>query len=256
MEAVVSRTVKYNRWLPYWAVLQADVSQVMRGWVYRVWVAVSLLALVGYLLYRLGPYKEMGMIQPASLFVSDLLRWMVLGSITLVVILSVGSISAERGTVADSVLSRGISRYQYYLGKWHARLAVVLITYVVLVTTAFLCSHFLLHEDISLKGSLMAIGTVAALLGTVASVGVAFSAITNSTMMGVCCLWLLLYGGGFALSLFPGHIPSPDRALKSLPYMLRGYYDAAYLRQLIWWSVITSLGMSMIGMSYFSRRDV
>ena len=27
-----------NRWLPYWAVFQADVRQTLRSWVYRVWV--------------------------------------------------------------------------------------------------------------------------------------------------------------------------------------------------------------------------
>jgi hypothetical protein len=36
----------------------------------------------------------------------------VLGSITLIVVLTAGAISADRGTMADSVLSRGISRYQ------------------------------------------------------------------------------------------------------------------------------------------------
>ena len=47
-----------------------------------------------------------------------------LGLYGTIVVLTAGSISAERGTVADSVLSRGISRYQYFMGKWHARLLV------------------------------------------------------------------------------------------------------------------------------------
>ena len=49
---------KFLRWLPYWAVLQTDLRQTVRGWVWRTWVLASLAAAVGYLLYRLGVYRE------------------------------------------------------------------------------------------------------------------------------------------------------------------------------------------------------
>src|SRR5579871_3801019 len=136
MEATAAKPVTIKRWLPYWAVFQADFRQTLRSWVYRAWVLVSVLAAAGYLLYRYAPYREAGLIQSAAGYLSDLLRWTVLGSAALVVVLTAGSISSERGTVADSVLSRGISRYQYFLGKWHARLVAVLATYLVLGATA------------------------------------------------------------------------------------------------------------------------
>src|SRR6516164_9460461 len=91
-------------------------------WLYRFWVLATILTTVGYLLYRYGVYREAGIVQPASNVVSELLRWTLLGSVTLIVALTASSISGERGTMADSVLSRGISRYQYFLGKLHARL--------------------------------------------------------------------------------------------------------------------------------------
>lgn len=65
-------------------------------------------------------------------FLLQSLRWTILGSMTLVVVLTTGCISSERGTLADSVLSRGISRYQYFLGKWHARLVTVIGTFLLL----------------------------------------------------------------------------------------------------------------------------
>jgi ABC-type transport system involved in multi-copper enzyme maturation permease subunit len=219
MDAIpTSKPVPINRWLPYWAVFQADVQQTLRSWVYRVWVLVSALAVVGYLLYRYAPYHQVGVLQSAAAFLSDLLRWAVLGNAALVVVLTAGSISSERGTLADSVLSRGISRYQYFLGKWHARLAVVLGTYLVL--------------------------------------SVAASAITNSTVLGIAVLWLLIYGGGFALSLLPTHFPAPTRTLNSLPYVLRGYYDLDALGRLVGWSALASCAAALVGMVYFARRDV
>src|SRR5262249_19513932 len=149
-----AKPVRINRWLPYWAVFQADVRLTLRSWVYRTWVLLSVLAAVGYLLYRLGAYREAGIMQPASVLVSDLLRWTVVGSVTLIIVLTVGSIASERGTMADSVLSRGISRYQYFLGKWHARLATVLGSFFAMGLLWLVASLFLLHEDVKLDGAL------------------------------------------------------------------------------------------------------
>jgi hypothetical protein len=259
MDAVApapAKKVPINRWLPYWAVLQADSHQTMHSWVYRVWVLVSVIATVGYLLYRYGLAHEAGIVQPASVLISDLLRWTVLGSVTLIVVLTAGSISSERGSMADSVLSRGISRYQYFLGKWHSRLVTVLGTFLAMGGAALISSLFLLHEDLQLDGSLLALATVAALLAAVISAGVAASAIFNSTVLGITVLWVLLYGGGFGLSLVPANFPSPDRALHSLPFILRGHYDLRALLELMGWSLAVSCVSALVGMLYFARRDV
>jgi ABC-type transport system involved in multi-copper enzyme maturation permease subunit len=257
MDAVAAKKpVPIKRWLPYWAVFQADVHQALHSWVYRVWVLVCVLSTVGYLLYRYALAHEAGIIQPASRLISDLLRWTVFGSAALIVVLTAGSISSERGTMADSVLSRGISRYQYFLGKWHARLVTVLGTYLALGLAALVSSLFLLHEDLSLTGSLAALATVAAILAAIITCGVTVSAIANSTVVGIAVLWVLLYGGGFALSLLPARYPSPDRALQRLPYVLQGQYDPDALLQLVGWSALASCLTAVVGMAYFARRDV
>jgi ABC-2 type transport system permease protein len=255
-----ARPVKIKRWLPYWAVFQADVQQTLRNWVYRTWVLVSLLTAVGYLLYRYGVVREAKIIQPASDLVSDLLRWTVLGSATLIIMLTAGSISSERGTMADSVLSRGISRHQYFLGKWHARLATVLATYLLLALAVLTGSFFLLNEDLSFSGSLVAVLTVGFLLAAVVTSGVTVSAITNSTAVGITVLWIAIYGTGFSLSLLPeqltGQLLAPDRMLSRLPNILRGWYNLQEVGQLAGWSVLASAVLGLVGLIAFSRRDV
>ncbi len=254
--ATQKKPVRYNRWLPYWAVFQADVQQTLRSWVYGVWVTVTVLALAGYLLYRLGPYREAGIIQPASEYVSVLLRWTAAVGVTLIVVLTAGSISSERGTMADSVLSRGISRHQYFLGKWHARLVTVLATYFVLGGAALLAGYFLLHEDLSLTGSLVGLVTMAALLTAVVTCGVTVSAMVNSTVVGVAVLWVMLYGGGFVLALLPDKLLSPDRVLSRLPHILRGAYNLNDLGELSGWALGASVLIAVVGLVAFSRRDV
>jgi len=250
------RTPKINRWLPYWAVLQEDVRQTMRGWVYRTWVLMSLLSAVGFLLYRLGVYHEAGIVQLSSRHMGDVLRWTVLGSVTLIIVMTAGSISSDRGTLADSVLCRGISRYQYFFAKWHARMVTVLGTFLVLGLALLFSSYLLLHDDLSLAGSMVALLTVAVLLGTVITCGVTFSAVTNSTVMGITILWVFVYGLGFVLSLLPARFPTPDQALNRLPFMLRGHYDLQYLGTLTVWSAVLSALVAMIGLGYFAQRDV
>ena len=257
MDAVVEKkVVTFNRWLPYWAVFQADVRQTLRSWVYRFWVLLSVLATVGYLLYCFGIYNEVGIVQSASLHVSQLLRWIVLGSAVIICVLTAGSISSERGTMADSVLSRGISRYQYFLGKWHARLVTVLGTFLTLGLLTLISALFLLHEDLSWDGSLVALATVAALLAAVITFGVTVSAIANSTVLGIAVLWSILCTGGVLLSFLPPRYPSPDRALQRLPHILQGNYDLVGLAQFVGWSLLASCLAALIGLAYFSRRDV
>ena len=144
----------------------------------------------------------------------DVLRWSVLGSVTLIIMLTAGSISSDRGTLADSVLCRGISRYQYFMAKWHARLATVLVTFAVMGASILTSSFFVLHDDLSVSGSIVALLTVLVLLAAVITCGVTFSAITNNTLMGITVLWLFIYGVGFTLSLLPPRFPSPDQGLE------------------------------------------
>lgn len=254
--AETGKPIKVNRWLPYWAVLQEDIRQTLRSWVYRVWILVSALLAGGYLLYRVGVLREAGIVQHASTLIGDLLRWCVLGSATLIVVLAVSSISAERGTVADSVLSRGISRYQFFLGKWHSRLCSVLGTFLLLGAITLSVGFVLLHGDLSWSGSILALVTVMALLAVVVSSGVTMSAICNSTLVGIAILWVLLFGVGFGLTLLPAHYPSPYRVLTNLSAILRGEYDLSSLTRLVGWALAGSILCGGIGIGSFARRDV
>jgi len=250
-------TARTNRYLPYWAVFQSDVRHTLTSWIYRLWVLLTIGAAAGYLLYRYGAKQVAGMVSSAPELISDLLHWIVHGSVTLVIVLTAGAICGERGTMADSILSRGISRTQYFLGKWHARMAAILSTYLILATCALIASFFLLHgENLSFLGSLVALGTVAALLVPVITCGVAVSAMVNSTMIAIAVVWLALYGSGFALSLLPPTFPSPDRVLVNLPNILRGLYDGQVIVRLVLWSLALSLAVALLGMFSFSRRDV
>ena len=256
VSAAVIAPFKYRRWLPYWAVLRTDVRQTMRSWVYRFWVIVTLLAAGGFLLYRFGVHREAGMVQPSAVHTSDLLRAVALGSLALIVVLSVSSISSERGTLADSVLSRGISRYQYFLAKWHARTVVVVGTFAGLSAIMLFAFHTLLADDLTLLGCVAAIATISALLAGVVACGVAVGAITNSTVVGITSLWIFLYGTGLLMSLLPTTLPTPEKALSRLPNVLAGTYNLTALGDWMIGGLAVAVAAAMIGLFGFARKDV
>jgi ABC-type transport system involved in multi-copper enzyme maturation permease subunit len=253
-------TVRFNRFLPYWAVFLTDLRQTARSWVYRLWVLMTLAAAAGLLLYKVGLHKEAGMFQSAAAQSGDLFRVMVVGSLALVVVLAVSAISAERGTVADSVLSRGISRHQYFLAKWHARLVVVTVTFAALAGLVLLATYFLFKDDaqsdLSLVGGLAAVLAVCAVLAAIVSWGVTIGALTNTTVLGITVFWLVLYGSGFLLSLLPEPWPSPERQLARLKYVMQGQYNPAVLTQLLVASAAACVGAATVGLLGFSKRDV
>jgi ABC-2 type transport system permease protein len=247
---------RYIRWLPYWAVLQTDLRQTVRGWVWRTWVLASLASAVGYLLYRIGVYREAGIVQRASLLVGDLLRWTLFGSGLLVVVLTVGGVSAERGTLADSVLSRGISRYQYFLAKLHSRLFSVVVTFCVMTGGVLLASHFMMQADVSWDGSLVALAVLASIMTVVVTCGVAVGALTTNPVFGISLLWVVLWACGFLLSFLPKAYPTPDRVLTRLPQILQGVYDVDALGRMAAIGLAAAAVVALFGMIGFSRSDV
>ena len=253
-------TLRFNKFLPYWAVLQTDLRQTLRSWVYRLWVFMTVGAATGFLLYRVGVHREAGLYYSAAAQCGDLFRILVVGSLALIVVLAVSAVGAERGTVADSVLSRGISRHQYFLAKWHARLVVVVATFTVLAAAVLTASYFLFRSDsesdLSFVGGLAAIAAVCAVLMVIVSWGVTIGALTNGTMLGITVFWLLLYGSGFLLSLLPEPYPSPDRELARMKYLLMGQFNRGLIWDLITGSLLLSVVAAVVGVVGFARRDV
>lgn len=248
---------RVNHFLPYAAVFSADLRHMLRSWIYRLWALLSIGAVGGYLLYRFGAKNAGGMTQPAPELIHDLITWIIWGSITLIIVLTAGAISGERDTFGDAVLCRGISRSQYFLGKWHARLVLVLGTYFALSCLTLAAAIILLHsETLSVMGCFAAMIVVGALLAMVVTCSVTVSALSNTTVIAITLVWMSLYGFGFLLSLLPTEYPSPDRALQSLPLVLRGSYDWHAISRIASGAVSVSILMACIGMFGFSRRDV
>jgi hypothetical protein len=246
----------YYRWLPYAAVLQTDLRATPKNWIWRVWVIASLVAASLYLTHKFAVYREARFVQTVDKVVGNLLNWTALGTVTLVIAFSSGAIAADRGAVADSILCRGISRYQFYLAKLHARLISVLGTYLFLGGGLLTASAFLFPGMVTPTGYIAALGSLAMVLAAVVCCGVAASALCSSQMLALSFLWIGLYTIGFALTFLPASYLTPDRLIEILPAVFRGEFNRPALWDLTKYSFYLALGISLVGMVGFSRKDV
>jgi ABC-type transport system involved in multi-copper enzyme maturation permease subunit len=241
--------------LPYAAVFKQDFAQTTRGWVYRLGLGAVVMAALGHLLYRTLMHHQAGVPQDASRLMADLLQYCLYLGAALVVLLTAGAIAGERDTLADGVLSRGVTRYQYFLGKWHARLVAVLGAFGVLGFLALSVSVFVLRDDVVWLGGLKALGMVAAVLTLVASVTVTLSALVRNVLLCVTLALLVVYGTGLTLTMMPAGAFSPRLLHDLLPMILRN--DQATLSGDF---MVVLFGLAVIvplaGMLPFGRKDI
>jgi hypothetical protein len=247
---------RFNPLLPYFAVFRTDVRQTAQSWVFRLWVLVSVVSAVGYGLYKFGIHREVGLVQSASEQTGVLLRTVGLVTLAFVSLVAVSGISAERGSVADSVLSRGISRHQYFLAKWHARSLVLLATFAVLAAGVLTAYHFLLEPDLTWAGGVTGVLIAVAVLAAVVAWGVTAGAMANGTVIGVTVFWLVLFGALFLLSFLPDPFPSPGVLIGRLRAVLRGQYDPAMVTQVVSVSLGVALAGAAVGLLGFGKKDV
>ncbi|MCS7021624.1 MAG: ABC transporter permease [Gemmataceae bacterium] len=251
--------ISFHRFLPYWAVLQTDLRQTAQSWLFSLWMVLALAGVGGFFLYRVGVQQQAGLVQAAAVQCGEALRAVFLGSVAVAAILGVAAISSERGSAADAVLARGISRHQYFLARQHARVLLVILAFAVLGTITVLTGTLLFRDsgvEISLSGAVVAIGLLCLLLAAVTAVGVVIGALANSAVLGIAIYWLLLYGGGLLLMLAPESWPAPERELARLRYVLQGYYSTAFYGRVALATLIVAGAATLVGLIGFSRKDV
>jgi hypothetical protein len=281
-------------------VLQADLASLARNWVLRAWFILTVLvALVAMLdqgnSERFG--TKPGAAVLAALFQADenesgapetlreLLKLYVVIWVSFVIVLTAGTISSELGVVADAVLSRGISRWQYFLAKWTARLTAVLAVYIfVVLPTAIVLwlgtpaksavnetvgpaeltlteangppGSLISSRGITLVGLAFGLGQVAAILAFVVTCGVACSASFENTVISIGVGWVSIYGTGLVLSMLDITPFSPGRLIRNLPDILMGRYVAVDQFWLLGGWVGAALVVAILTGIHFSARDL
>lgn len=232
------------------ALLTNDLHTMVNSWAVRIWAILAAMQAIATL--PLSMNEE----TPAQALANVLGVYPVIWS-TFIVMISAGAVSSESGVVADSILSKAVTRYEYILAKMLARLLTVLGVYLlVALPSAFLVNRYAESGEIAGGGIAWAIGLIALVMALLTSLSVTFSALFNRTVVAVMVAWFLWYlvGGIFALIELE-HL-SPLHIVDNLPAVIQGDYSAVDRWETLGVFGLACTGVIALAVSHFARKDL
>ncbi len=199
------------------AILRYDLNQLGRSWLVRIWVGL-LTAPALFLVVVAANERELASETLAAYLAAV---YAPLSGIV-VSILAVGAVSGESGMIADSILSKSVTRTEYMSAKIVARVGTALGIYVVVMLPfAYLVIRYAV-PDTSIGGVAVGLAMVALLLTFLASFGIMLSTLLHNVLMAVLVLLVGVVASGVVLQFVGLNWMSTTAVINELPRTFRG----------------------------------
>ncbi len=235
----------------YLYLLRLDMEQLARSWLVRVWILL-LAGPAGFFVVVAANEGELASETLAAYMAAVLapLSWLVVS------VLSASAVNGEANIVADSILSRSVTRRAYIWSKITARIGVFLAVYAaVTVPLAYLMLRYAVR-DATVTGIAWGLLTVASLLVFLAAFGIALSAIFRNMAAAVLTVLLTTVVSGAAFQFLAVDWMSTTGVVGGLPEVFRGEASAGeQLRVLLVFGALSAL-VTVPGIVYFQRKDL
>jgi len=152
-----------TRVMPYVAILRHDLRSLWQSWLVRLWLGASALLTLMLVGSNWTQFRD------GTLIASFLFPYLVFPWFFVVVALGVGPVSGSRSeALADGILSRPVSRCEYLLATWSARVVLVLSVYLVVTVPAvvlvILARRPVPEDTVTVYGIVTALGVVGLVL--------------------------------------------------------------------------------------------
>jgi ABC-2 type transport system permease protein len=207
------------RVMPILAILQHDLGSLASSWLVRIWVFVTGLLVFLQISGQWGQTGDAEFI--ATILFPYLIVWFLV-----VMMLGVGPVAGSRAeSLADSILSRPVTRYEYLLASWAARVFAVLGAFLVVVVPVILLIVFadrpVPEDPVSSYGILASLFVVSLVLTLQVSLAFLLGTLLRRQMVAVAMLafgWIVSMGlfGTFQLEEI-----SPLSLSQAMPSLLR-----------------------------------
>ena len=161
----------------------------------------------------------------AADFGGRLLRMHLLVWSLCVLALGASAVSSESEEVGATVLCRGVSRWQYYVGKCVARSLTVAAVFLAATLLPLALATVRLPNDLTAAGTVHGLTRVGGLLVLLAVVGVAGGVWFRNALLAVACCWMAVYGAGLVATILDVEPLSPLSLAARLPLWLQGTLD-------------------------------
>lgn len=233
------------------AILRYDLGQLSRSWLVRIWI-VLLLGPAAFLIVVSGTEKELAS-ETLAAYIGAVLAPL---SALAVAVITSGAIAGETATVADSIMSRSVTRAEYLWAKIVSRLGTTMLVYfLVAVPFAYLVTRYA-AKDTSAGGVVGGLMMVAVLLAFLAAFGIALSTLMRNVLMAVLVLLASLVVSGVLLQFLGLTWMSTTAVIEGLPETFRGRTSAYdQIRVLVIFPALSVVAI-VSAMWGFRRKDL
>jgi ABC-type transport system involved in multi-copper enzyme maturation permease subunit len=199
------------------AILRYDLQQLSRSWVSRIWIPLLVVPAV-FLIAVAANERELAS-ETMAAYVAAVLAPL---SALAVAVLASSAVSGESGIIADSILSRSVTRTEYISAKIIARIGFTLAVYLmVMIPFSYLIMRYA-AADTSLAGVVAGVLMVALLLTFLAAFGLTMSTLISNVLVGVLAVLLVIVLSGVALQFLGLSWMSTTAVIEDLPQTFRG----------------------------------
>jgi ABC-type transport system involved in multi-copper enzyme maturation permease subunit len=205
---------------PFLAILRYDLRTLASSWLVRLWLlgsAVLALLMLG------AAWKEQ---QTAPLIAMLLVPYLVFPWFLVVMVLGVDPVSGARlDALADSILSRPVTRHEYLLASWAARLLVVQGVFLAVVVPVILrvvtAQRRVLEDHVTLYGVLAALAVVALVLTLQVTLGYLLGTVLRKPLLAIVVLLFAWYPSDLILHQLSWEQFSTISLSQAMPQLLR-----------------------------------
>ncbi len=207
--------------MPFTAILRHELRSLWSSWLVRLWlIATGLLTLL--ILASNWAAKP----------TADLIGWMLFPYLVfpwflVVMILGISPVTGTRlDALADGILSRPVTRFEYLLASWAARVVMVLVIFLVVIVTAILMVAFAERPPsegevkVTLYGVVGALFVVGLVLTFLVSLGFLTGTLLRRPLVAAVILIFVWLPINFVLDSFSLEEFSPTSLNRVLPTLL------------------------------------
>ena len=212
--------------MPFLAILRHELQTLRSSWLVWLWLALSFLFA---LLSVAGHWTQM---QTAPFIATLVFPYLFAPWSLVVLVVAVIPVSGSRAEeMADGLLSRPVTRYEYLLAAWAARVLVVLGVYLIVTVPAILLVTFgkrpVLDDMVTLYGVVASLGVVGLVMTLQVSLGFLLGTLLRRTLFAAVILVSFWCAINLILNVFSLESFSTLSLGQAIPTLLRESWNEA-----------------------------
>jgi hypothetical protein len=206
--------------MPSLAILRHDLRSLSASWLVRLWFAATVVLTLLVLASNWGNFRT------APLIASLLFPYLVFPWFLVVMVLGISPVTGTRlETLTDGILSRPVTRYEYLLASWGARVLVVLAVYLVVIVPATVltatASRPVADDGVTIYGTVASLTVVGLVMVFLVSLGFLMGTLLRRPLVAAVVLCFVWFPINLILNTFSLEEFSPISLNQAIPTLLR-----------------------------------